>query len=46
MTLRARWVQDWLSQNGQVAAERVLLVAPKPVDAAYQGDSRANLSLD
>ena len=46
MTARARWVQDWLLQSGQVAAERLLLVTPKPVDPAYQGQSRANLSLN
>jgi len=46
MNARARWVQDWLLQNGQVANERLLLVAPKPVDGAYRGESQANLSLD
>jgi len=46
MNERARWVQNWLLQNGHVAAERLLLVAPKPVDGAYRGESRANLSLD
>ena len=46
MTLRARWVQDWLVQNGQVSAERLLLLAPKPVDASYRGESRAHLSLN
>jgi hypothetical protein len=46
MTARARWVQDWLVQSGQVAADRVFLVAPKPVDAKYQGECRVNLSLN
>lgn len=46
MTLRARWVQDWLVRNGQVAGDRLLLIAPKPVDAAYRGESRVNLSLN
>jgi hypothetical protein len=46
MTARARWVQDWLVQNGQVSAERVLLVAPKSIDANYQGESRVILSLE
>jgi len=41
-----RWVQDWLLQNGHVAADRLFLVAPKPVDAACQGESRVNLSLN
>ncbi len=46
MNARARWVENWLPQNGQVANERLLLVAPKPVDEAYRGESQANLSLD
>jgi hypothetical protein len=46
MNARARSVQNWLLQNGQVANERLLLVAPKPVTAAYRGQSQANLSLD
>jgi hypothetical protein len=46
MNARARWVQNWLLQNGQVANERLLLVAPQPVDGAYRGESQANLSLD
>ncbi len=46
MNARARWVQNWLLQNGQVANERLVLVAPKPVDAAYRGESQASLSLD
>ena len=46
MTRRARWVQDWLAQTGQMGGDRLLLVAPKPVDAAYRGESRVNLSLN
>lgn len=46
MTARARCVQDWLLQNGHVAADRLFLLAPKPVDAAYRGESRVNLSLN
>jgi len=46
MTARARWVQDWFLEKGQVAADRLFLVAPKPVDAAYQGESRVNLSVN
>jgi hypothetical protein len=46
MTLRARWVQDWLVQTGRVAGDRLLLVTPKLVDAAYRGESRVNLSLN
>lgn len=46
MTARAQWVQDWLLTNGQVAADRLFLVAPKPVDAKYHGESRVTLSLN
>jgi hypothetical protein len=46
MTARARWVQDWFLQKGEVAAERLLLVAPKTVDASYRGQSHVNLSLN
>ncbi len=46
MSARARGVQAWLQEHGQVASERLLLVAPKPVNAAYRGESRANLSVD
>ena len=44
--LHGMLVQDWLLQNGGVAAERLLLVAPKKVDASYQGQSRAILTLN
>jgi hypothetical protein len=46
VTARARWVQDWLVQTGQVAADRLFLVAPKTVGASYQGESRVNLSVN
>lgn len=46
MSARARFVQDWLVQNGQVTTDRLFLLAPKPVDASYAGQSRVNLSLD
>jgi hypothetical protein len=46
MIARSRWVQNWLLENGHVAPDRLLLVAPKPVDAAYQGEPRVNLSVD
>jgi hypothetical protein len=46
MTARARWAQDWLVQTGQVAGDRLFLVAPKPVDAGYRGESRVKLSLN
>ena len=46
MAARARWVQDWLLQNGNIAADRFLLVAPKPVDVACRGARRVNLSVN
>jgi len=46
MAARARWAQDWFQQNGQIAADRLFLVEPKPVDKLYQGASRVNLSLN
>ncbi|HWQ91249.1 MAG TPA: DUF748 domain-containing protein, partial [Clostridia bacterium] len=46
MNARAKWVQDWLLQQGGVAADRLLLLAPKNVDASYTGQSRATLSLN
>lgn len=46
MTARARWVQDWLVQHGQVSADRLFLVAPKSVDARYHGECRVVLSVN
>jgi hypothetical protein len=46
MAARAQWVQNWLLQKGGLAADRVLLVAPKTVGEDYQGSSRATLSLN
>ena len=43
---RADSVQKYLLQNGQVGAERMFIVAPKPVDSSYQGQSRVDLSLE
>jgi hypothetical protein len=45
-TSRARWVQDWLIQNGQVKDDRLFLIAPKPMDAGYRDERRVNLSLN
>lgn len=46
MVARARWVQDWLLGSGQVAADRLFLVAPKSVDDTYRGASQVNLALE
>jgi hypothetical protein len=45
MQARADRVQKYLLQTGQVGAERMFIIAPKPVDPSYQGQSRADLSL-
>jgi uncharacterized protein involved in outer membrane biogenesis len=45
MQARADTVQNYLLQTGQVAAERLFIVAPKPVDTSLQGQSRVDLSL-
>jgi len=44
-TARARWVQDWLAQHGQIAADRLFIIAPKPVNAS-SGESHVNLSVN
>ena len=46
MSARARWVQDWFVQEGQVDPERLVLASPKAVDATYQGESRVALSVN
>ncbi len=46
MTTRERWVRDWFLQNGPIDPNRLFLVGSKPVDAAYRGESRVNLSLN
>ncbi|MGD1020143.1 MAG: DUF748 domain-containing protein [Verrucomicrobiia bacterium] len=45
MQARADNVQKYLLQTGQVGAERMFIIAPKPVDPSYQGKSRVDLSL-
>jgi hypothetical protein len=45
MQARADRVQKYLLQTGQVGAERMFIVAPKPIDPSYQGRSRVDLSL-
>ncbi|HEY5914669.1 MAG TPA: DUF748 domain-containing protein, partial [Verrucomicrobiae bacterium] len=46
MQARANAVQAELLKNGQITAERLFLIAPKPVDSAYRGSARVNLSLN
>jgi hypothetical protein len=43
---RARCVQDWMLQNGQIAADRLFIAEPRPVDATSSGERRVNLSLN
>ena len=44
--MRAQAVQGALLKSGQIAPERVFVLAPKPVDAAAPGEARANFSLE
>ena len=46
MNDRARWVQDWLVQNGPVAADRLFIVAPKAAESGATGTSQVSLSLN
>jgi hypothetical protein len=43
---RALWVQTRLIQDGQVTADRLLLVAPSPTAAGARGENRVKLSLN
>jgi hypothetical protein len=44
--MRAKAVQTALLESGQIPPERVLILAPKPVNTAAQGETRANFSLE
>src|SRR5262249_15593840 len=46
MESRAQTVQKELLRSGELNAERLFLIAPKPVNAASQGEARVNLSLN
>jgi hypothetical protein len=46
MQQRVVSVQKFLLDTGKVAAERIFLVAPKPVDPVVKGMARATFSLD
>ena len=45
MDERAIAVQSYLLQSGKVTPERLTTVAPKTVDASFQGSNRVNLTL-
>lgn len=42
---RAAAVQNYLLQSGKVETNRITIVAPKKVDASFQGSNRVNLTL-
>ncbi len=46
MQARANKVQTYLLQTEKVTAERLFIIAPKPIDASFKGEDRVNLSLD
>jgi len=46
MQMRARAVQSALLESGQIPPERVFVLAPKPINPAAQGETRANFSLE
>ena len=46
MQHRAEAVQKFLLDTGRVTADRLFLVAPKPVDPTVKGEARATFSLD
>jgi hypothetical protein len=45
MEARAAVVQSYLLQSGKVTPERLTMVAPRTVDASFQGSNRVNLAL-
>jgi hypothetical protein len=44
--LRAHAVQSALLESGQISPEHVIILAPKAINAAAQGEMRANFSLE
>jgi hypothetical protein len=46
MNARAKRVQKYLLDTGKVTADRLFILAPKPVSPTAKGQSRANMSLD
>jgi len=43
---RAQAVRSALLESGQIPAERIFILAPKPIQTAAQGETRANFSLE
>ncbi|NOS68714.1 MAG: hypothetical protein HOP33_02125 [Verrucomicrobia bacterium] len=46
MQHRAEAVQKFLLDTGRVTADRLFLIAPKPIDPTIKGETRATFSLD
>ncbi len=46
MQKRANRVQAYLLQTGKVTGDRLFVTAPKAVNASFEGQDRANLTLD
>jgi hypothetical protein len=46
MQARARAVQTLLLESGKIPADRVAIVAPKPINRSVKGEARANFSLE
>ena len=46
MQARLKSVQAFLLKSGKVTGERLLLLAPKPVNPSAKGETRVNLSLE
>ena len=46
MQNRANQVEAYLLKSGRVTADRLFITAPKPVNAGFIGEDRANLTLD
>jgi hypothetical protein len=46
MQARAAVVQAEVLRSGEITSERLFLMAPKPLDEAFTGQARVNLSLN
>ena len=46
MQHRAEAVHKFLLETGRVTADRLFLIAPKPIDPTIKGETRATFSLD
>jgi hypothetical protein len=46
MKARTQGVQEELLRGGEIQADRIFLVAPKPIGPGFQGQPRSSLSLN